>query len=330
MNNTSAEYAYARTKYQENKLIGAERLSRMLNAKSCEEAFKILLESAYSENPPVSDCREFAKLLEAEKNKLVNFFKEVCPDENVKACFLKEYDYHNAKALVKEKYSGGDFGDVIYGYGLIEPKFLKDCVKNESYDGLPAEMAEALNNIDINYASYGIAPRLWELELNKAQNADILKHAAKCRLSAVKDYFVLKTDIENLLCAVKFRILGYGAVQLSTQFLSGGSIDFGVYAESLNLGTESAAEPFKGTKIYALAQNGFKNFDKAGITHFEKEAEVILSGYFNNLRQECETVYPLLDYYLKKQVEMKNIHLIFSAMLGGAETSEILSRAAVL
>jgi V/A-type H+-transporting ATPase subunit C len=331
MNNTSAEYAYTRVKYQENKLIGAERLNRMLSAKSCEEAFKILQETSYAENASASGCADFAQISEAEKGKLINFFKEVCPDENAKACFLKEYDYHNAKAFVKEKYHGeGDFGDVIYNYGLIEPKFLKDCIKNENYADLPAEMAEALSNIDIGYASYGINPRQWELELDKALSADTAKHAAKCRYRAVKDYFVLKTDTENLLSAVKFRALGFGAAQLNEQFLSGGSVDFGVFAESLNSGVETAADFFKNTHIYALAQNGFKNFDKTGITYFEKEAEVLLSGYFGGLRQEIETVYPLLDFFLKKLAEIKNINLIFSAMLGGASAEEITGRTAVL
>jgi vacuolar-type H+-ATPase subunit C/Vma6 len=331
MNNNSAIFAYSRTKYQESKLIGAERLNRMLSAKNCEEALKVLHETTYSENASVTDCSKFTLLTVAEKDRLIDFFKEVCPDENVKACFLKQYDYHNAKAFVKEKFSRTDgYADIIYNYGLIEPKSLKDAVKNENYTNLPLEMTQALNNIDLNYVSYGINPRLWELELDRALNADIASYANKTKFSAVKDYFILKTDIENLLSMLKCKLLGLKTSYLNEQFLSGGSVELNLYSASLGANVENAAESFKNTRIYTLAQNGYKNFEKTGITYFEREASIVLSGYFNGMRGESETVYPLLDFYLKKYAEIKNIDLIFSAMLGGAEIEEIKNRIVLL
>jgi V/A-type H+-transporting ATPase subunit C len=331
MNNDSAVFAYSRTKYHESKLIGAEKFSRIFSAKSCEDALKVLYETTYAENSSVTDCAKFALLTGGEQNKLISFFSEVCPDENVKACFLKQYDYHNAKVFVKEKFSRSEgFGNLVKPYGLTDIKELKESIRNENYSSLPSLMEQALSAIDINYASYGINPRLWEIELDKALYEEIAVCAGKTRFKAVKDYFILKTDIENLLTTVKCKISGLKTSYLGEQFLSGGSIELKEYAACMNANIINAAEPFKNTGIYELALNGFKNFDSGGITYFEREADKILTDYFYEMRGEIETVYPLLNYYLKKQAEIKNINLIFSARLGGADVEEIKSRVTIL
>ncbi|MDD4002868.1 MAG: V-type ATPase subunit [Clostridia bacterium] len=331
MNNDSVLFAYSRTKFHESKLIGAEKLNRIFSARSCEDALKVLYETIYSENAAITDCSKFALLTNGEQNKLISFFSEVCPDINVKACFLKQFDYHNAKVFVKAKYSRSEgFDNLAKAYGLIDIKELKESIKNENYSNLPILMGKALSAIDINYANYGINPRMLEIELDKALYAEIATCAAKTRFKFVKHYFILKTDIENLLTTVKCKILGLKTAHLGEQFLSGGSIELKEYASSMNANVANAAEPFKNTGIYELALNGFKNYNNDGITYFEREADKILTNYFYQMRGEIETVYPLLNYYLKKQAEIKNINFIFSARLGGADNEEIINRVTIL
>lgn len=322
----SAVFASARVKSRESKMLSQERLSRMTEATTAEDVLKILYESSYAEGVMISDAKEYQKMLDSELNNLITFFKEVCPDKNVLRCFLLNYDYNNAKAIIKAKYSKTkEYDFMTYENALIDIKQLVEYIYNDNYTFLPPYMAKALSNIDISYASYGKNPALWDNELNKAYYNDIKQQAEKCN-DKIKNYFQLKADIENLLTVIKCKALNLEVKDFDKQFVGGGQLGSKVFEQTLGSSYDSAAEFFKHTNLSELAQKGFKSLESDGITLIEKEADDILNSYFSKFTNELDTVYPLLDYYLKKIAEIKNIKLIFTAISGGAEKAEIKKR----
>lgn len=323
----SEVFASARVKSKENKLIGTERLNRMLECENAEDVLKILFETSYAEGVSISDPNDYQLMLDAEQNNLNVFFKEVCPDENILTCFFKKYDYHNAKAFVKAKYQKLDNADfMIYQKGLIDYKLLNDNILNENYTFLPPFMTVALNKIDVAYASYGANPRQWDMYLDNALNNDIISEIKKLKEADVKNYFILKTDIENLLSLVKCIMTNLTAKDYEKQFIEGGKLDISVFVSSFGLSLENAAEQFKHTYIYSLAFTAFKNLEKEGITPLETEADNMLNYYFFAKRNKYESIYPLLNYYLIKIAELKNVKLIFTGIIGGATKTELKKR----
>ena len=89
------EYLYLSTKIRamESRLLDRERMDRMLEAATVEDAAKVLVECGYPELSVVAQAREevFAEL------------SGLAPNEAMLDVFKVKYDYHNAKALLKSE-----------------------------------------------------------------------------------------------------------------------------------------------------------------------------------------------------------------------------------
>ena len=327
MGQKSALFASARVKARENKLIGSERFLRMLDAENAGDVLKVLYEITYADGMTLTGPEEYQKLLDAELKNLLYFFESVCPDENVLHCFFKKYDYHNAKALAKSKYLKlGDTLFLTYEKGLIEAEYLKECINTDSYTFLPKPMAEALNKIDSAYSSNGKNPRYTDIMLDKAMYEDICLEMEKIKDENIKNYFICEIDLINLKTAIKCRVLQMNAKEFEEQFIGGGSINIKTYISLIEGVLETASENFKYTKYINLVDNGLKSFAENGITDIELLSDNYLYTMFNDKRFDVSTIYPLLNYYLSKQSELKNVKLIFTGIIGGADKAEIKKR----
>ena len=93
-------FANARAIAAESGLLGIDRINRMADAATPEEAFKILSEVNFGEGAS-ADASEYERAVEAEEKKLAAFIREVSPDERLKIFLLAENDYHNAEAMIR-------------------------------------------------------------------------------------------------------------------------------------------------------------------------------------------------------------------------------------
>ncbi len=325
---SGALYAFARVKAKEAKFVGAERLNRMLEG-NAEDALKVINETSYAEgSATVGDTRGFQKMLDFELYALIAFFAENCPDERVKRCFLSEYDYLNAKALVKAKFSkSGNYADMVYEKGLIPLKTLAESIYADNYVFLPQPMANALKAADISYAGGGANPGLWDAALNKAMYEDISAEAEKSGDKNIIKYFSLKADTENLLTAVKCRLAGLSVNEFEKQYVTGGSIARKAFEGAVTAPADSAAETLRHTSVSALADKGFKYLSAASsIAPLERDADNTLNMYFAAMKNMQDTAYPLINYYLIKLAEIKNVKMIFTGLLGGAAKADMKER----
>lgn len=326
MSGKSALFASARVKYREGKLITTERLNRMTEAETAEDVLRVLFETAYAEGTMITDPRQYEVILNAEINNLTSFFAEVCPDKNIASFFLIPYDYQNAKTLVKAKYGKiQDYSSMLFENGLINIKQLEENITGDNYTFLPAQMTIALKKIDMYYASYGINPAYFDSELNKAMYED-LNSLADLTGGDIKSYFILKADIENLLTAVKCRLAGLNSSELEKQFVTGGGVNLKAFEGVINAAADTAAESLRHTSISFLAAKTLKDITEQGIAPLEREADNMLNLYFYDKRNMTGTLYPLINYYLIKLAEIKNINMIFTGKLGGADSTEIKKR----
>lgn len=90
----------ARVRAMENRLVTRERMERMVEARSDDEAVKVLAECGYEELPALTN-RGLDELLSAARAALYRELGGAVPDKRLVELFQMKYDYHNAKALVK-------------------------------------------------------------------------------------------------------------------------------------------------------------------------------------------------------------------------------------
>lgn len=84
----------------ENALLERERMDRMLEAGTVEEAAKVLTECGYPELQAVNVDTVDAMLAQA-REELFGTLNDLAPDGEILDVFKVKYDYHNAKAMLK-------------------------------------------------------------------------------------------------------------------------------------------------------------------------------------------------------------------------------------
>ena len=83
----------------ENALLERERMDRMLEAGTVEEAAKVLTECGYPELQAVNVDTVDAMLAQA-REELFGTLNDLAPDGEILDVFKVKYDYHNAKAML--------------------------------------------------------------------------------------------------------------------------------------------------------------------------------------------------------------------------------------
>ena len=105
---TNAIFANARASALQASLLGADRLNRMVDCASGDDALKILSEVNFGNGVTVASALEADLLIEAEERRYTAFVRETAPSEALCRYLLAEYDYHNAEAIVRSKYMKTD------------------------------------------------------------------------------------------------------------------------------------------------------------------------------------------------------------------------------
>ena len=97
----------ARIKAMENGLLTRERMEQVLDARTDEEAVKLLQESGYPDLH-ATDPEALDKVLSATREAILEDLADSAPDPRYIDIFKLKYDYHKVKAILKAAVMGTD------------------------------------------------------------------------------------------------------------------------------------------------------------------------------------------------------------------------------
>ena len=147
---------------------------------SAEEAFRAILETGYGQGAEgVTDVYSFEKLVVAEERAVDAFIAEYAPNRSVVAYLLAPRDFHNAKAILKAKYLGVGFDNMLGSEGEICISVLSDCIMSGDYSKLAKQnqiLASAIEDAQ-NLLNDG--------ETSGAKIGDVFERAAYCYYAVV-------------------------------------------------------------------------------------------------------------------------------------------------
>ena len=109
---------------RETKMLSAERMERMIDAPTNEEAAKILEECGYGDLSGLS-AKDAGAALEAHIAALFDEVEGMVPEAQLVQLFRLKYDYHNAKVLVKAAALGMDA--VLLTPGCSDPLYRRSA-----------------------------------------------------------------------------------------------------------------------------------------------------------------------------------------------------------
>lgn len=282
MSITTKVYANVLAMQSEGRMT-AERLRRIVEAKTVTDAFKMLGDFGYA----YSELNSADKFIVAETNALIDFIEENCAGERFASALTARFRYNNAKLAYKSRFIEVP-SDGYYRTSL-------DCAKIVAgdYSDVGKYMLAALESLD---ESEERRPQAIDLALTRAMYEEVLS----CGILTVKKYFRAETDMKNILSAARMRRLDTDG----DEFIDGGKISRELLETSVH--ADGFADCFEGTPYEEYAA-GIEASEFRELWRAERDADDYLFYMTARDVANVSSYEPFLNYYTQALIELKTV-----------------------
>ena len=308
---------------RETKMLSAERMERMIDAPTNDEAAKILEECGYGDLSGLS-AKEAGAALEAHIAALFDEVEGMVPEVQLVQLFRLKYDYHNAKALIKAQAMGVECDAILSQRGTILPQKLLTAFLEEDYRDIPPVLAQAMVSAAAILA-HTANPQAADFELDRAYFAQMLDLANGLSDGGfAKGYVQLQIDSANLRAAVRTRRMAKDADFLKTALIPGGTI-----------GTDRVLAAFDSAEVLtALYGNTWLGNAAAGaaamgggaLTAFELLCDNALMDYIRAAKLRSFGAAHVSAYLAAMENETTAARMILTGRLAGLQPAVIRER----
>jgi len=319
-------FATAFIRSKEKYLLTREKVDRMLDAKTPDDALKVLYELNYGDGLDEVPAAEFEKLLTLELEKAYDTVMSLAPEKEYFKHFLYPNDYHNVKVLLKAEFSGAPMDEIMIGAGTVPVPELVELVQSRKYYSMREEMAKGIQEaVDV----YGTTqdPQVIDLILDKACYRDINIEVSKLKNKFISGYIALKIDTINLKSFIRAKEMNKSWDFFSKIFIEGGKVPEGLFINGFDEAPEQFADRLLAYDMQVLLQESAAMLKETGrFTALEKLCDNVLMGYVKESKYIAFGVEPLVGYIAAKESEAMTVRIIMAGKLAGLSAELIGER----
>ena len=312
-----------RIKSMERNLLNGERLERMLEARTPEDAAKVLTECGWPDMPRVN-LDELDRVLTLERDKTLKDLTSSAPHPEILEVFKVKYDYHNIKTLLKAEAMGTDAERLLVSAGRVKVEELTEKLRSGDLRGLPGILQAAAGEAREVLGTTG-DPQLADFVLDRACYADMADIANKSGSAFLAGYVRITVDAANLRSVVRTLRMGKGAEFLKGVLFRGGNVDTGRILSAVSSGG-SIEEIYTASALREAAAAGAAAITGGRLTHFEKLCDDAVTDYLAGARYVAFGEAPLIGYLTARETELTNVRVILSGRLAGLDADTIRER----
>lgn len=318
------DYLYLSTKIRamESRLLGEERMERMLEATTNEDAAKVLVECGYPEMPVVT-VDTVDEVLAKARESLFAEMSDLAPVEAMLDVFKVKYDYHNAKALLKSEALGLDPSRLLMDTGRVAPKVLEEAVKKSEFRDIPAVLTAAIIQAR-EVLGTTKDPQRSDLLLDKAYFQEMKQLAQATNSDFLKGYVRMLVDAANLRSVVRVLRMGRGADYLETVLFPGGNVSEDRVLKAAN--GEALETVYFATRFEAASAAGQYAIHGGSLTGFEKACDNAVNAYMQQAKYVSFGEQPMLGYVSAKDNEFTAVRIILTGRLADLPADVIRER----
>ena len=313
----------ARIRVLENKLLTAERMERMIDAKDVNDAAKVLGECGYPDLPEVTNSALDAMLADAQGALFADMGKAV-GNEALMDVFRVKYDYHNAKTLVKAEALKLDQDRLLLGGGRYDPSQLAEDYRAEDLRSCSDTFQEAVGHAREVLGSSG-DPQQADFILDRACFEELSALARQSGSKFLEGYVAALIDASNLRAAVRAARLDKAGEFLRAVLVPGGTVPPEAVAQAK--GTE-LDKVFKNTALKYAAEAGAGLAVPGGgpLTEFERLCDDAVMDYLKKARMIPFGEQPVIAYLYAREAEATAIRIILTGRMAGIDGATIRQR----
>ncbi len=322
----SYAYAVARIRALETKLLTTERINRMVEAATAEEAYKLLGETHYgTAMADYASYYDYDALLSEEMEAVVGTVNQVTPDQQLTDLFLIKYDIHNIKVIMKSRALRTASEDLLIQGGTLPIEMLKESIENIDLNRLPdwlrAGMRELIEGLSVKFD-----PMLIESILDQTMFQRIFTVLSEKKHPILHAYFTKQVDYINLKSLLRVKLIHLDDLYLKRVLIPFGTIKPSFYMQAINESVEQLIERIQYSSMGNVV-DGLKAFLETGrLSSIEKQIDDYLLSYMvQNSRQPFD-IEAVVAYLLSKENEIKIIRLIMVAHINGLSVEKLRER----
>ena len=322
----SLVFACARIRANERYLLNKEKLNQMVEAKTLEDACKVLQDAQYGEEGAVIQPLEYEKTLVKESQKMFTFLHSLAPDADEFRIFAYSHDYHNIKLLIKAEALHIPADSLQLTGGTLPAQAMKLSVLERDYAYLTPHMRVAIEE-SLDTLARTRDPQVVDLICDRECYKDIVEAAAKSKSKFVKGYVQLMIDTINLKTFVRCRKMGQTWNYFSTVYLQGGSITEKTFVAGYDEPLQQFAARIASSPLASAVEEGSAAIRESGsFTTIEKMCDDALIKYVKDAKYISFGIEPLIGYAVGKQMEIKSVRIIMAAKIVGLPADLIRER----
>lgn len=311
-------------------LAGAEKLDPLADAPSFTEAAERLAELGITPVRDAGGINVEATLTEFTAAKYAEL-EEYCPDSELVDISRLRYDCHNVKTVIKCRALKTDAAKYVIDCGTVPAARIISAAEKfteGAFAFLSPNMAAAADRALRELDATGSA-RVVDVLLDAACFADMRAYADAVGFDPVCRLVRMKIDLTNIVTALRLlriRDSDTAAALMKDSFIEGGSIpvtalcavkkpeSVAMLAEeagyaSLALAVRTRRADASGLELIAAAADSAFLAETERLTHFRQLG-----------------AYPLVDYVIRLEYEIKNLRIILSGKVTGADAQTIRER----
>ena len=307
---------------RENNLLSHERMERMLEARTDEDAAKVLTECGYTGLEPLT-ADSLSRSLSRARSETFAELASMSPNADIVDVFRIKYDYHNAKALMKCHASGQSVDSMLIDAGRYTIPVITAAVLQENYSPLTDSLRRAIVDAGEVLSATG-DPQKSDFILDKACYAEMAATAARSGSSFLVSYTALQVDAANLKSVVRAIRMKKNADFLRSVLLSGGNVSESAINTAFLAGGNLEGV-FTGY-LQDAATLGSAAAKGGRQTAFEQAVDNALNAYLQSSRLTAFGDSVLIAYAAAKENEITAARIIMSGRMAGISTEAIRER----
>lgn len=319
------EYLFlsARVKALECGLLSRERMERMLEAPSLEDAVKVLQECGYDEMPQVSG-QALEQALARQRRKTYDELSGAAPDRSIIDLFKVKYDYHNAKTILKAEAREIDPAPLLVDTGRVPAARMLESVRASDLRDLPPILRDAVVRAQEVLGATG-DPQLADFALDRAYFRDMFHLARESGSAFLVGYVRILVDAANLRSAVRTLRMGKSVDFLKGVLVPGGGVDADRILNAVASGS-SLEELYASSSLRDAAEAGGAALNGGGLTRFEKLTDDAVTAYLSGAKSVAFGEAPVIAYLAAKENELTAVRIIMTGRMAGLDTDTIRER----
>ena len=296
----------ARIRAMENRLQNRDRLERIIEARSDQEAVKVLVECGYPDLPGAG----LEQMLAQVREETVKDLSRAVPAEPGLEIFKLKYDYHNAKTILKAEAVGTDPSRLLLSGGRYEPAALLEGWQREQMGLCSDTFRKAM--LEANAVLKDSRdPQRADLLLDKAYFGEMAQLAKGLESKYLQGYVRLMVDAANLRTVVRVsRMCG------EDEFLRGVLLEGGNVLPQTILSARGGeiTEPFRSGALAKAAELGaaVAKPDSGALTVFERACDDAVTAYLAAARRVPFGEEVVIGYLYAKEAELTAVRTMFA------------------